>query len=251
MSSARRSRTSLTRSALARLRSALGEVGLHIVLPLSQAGLDRAGLDLRLGQLLAGAGGALVVGDGGGAFFAGFQTDRSLADRDGATDDPLDRYTARIVRQVVTQTLASQDFHLAFPFAKEPPWLPFQRLGQAAGLPPPGPLGVQVHPRYGPWWGYRALIVVRDPLADEPPLSAPCDGCAAPCATACPVDALAGLRLDIDRCAGHRLDGAPACQHHCAARAACICGPEHRYPADQLTFHMAASLRSIRRHYRR
>jgi epoxyqueuosine reductase len=231
--------------ALARLRAALGDVGLHIVLPLGQAGLDRAGLDLRLDRLLPGAGGAVVVGDGGGAFFARFQ-----AGADEGQDDPLDRYTARVVGEAAARALAPQDFHLAFPFARQPPWLPFQRLGQAAGLPPPGPLGVQVHPRFGPWWGYRALIVVGEPLEQESPLGAPCDGCAAPCVAACPVDALAGARLNIDRCAGHRLDDA-TCAHRCASRLACIVGPEYRYPDGQQTFHMAASLRSIQRHYRR
>jgi hypothetical protein len=234
-------------STLARLRAALGEVGLNIVLPLGQAGLDRAGLDVRLDRLLPGAGGAVVVGDGGGAFFAGFQAHRPPADAD---DNPLDRYTAHTIERAATQALAPDPFLIAFPFARAPGnststgWLPFQRLGQVAGLPRPGPLGVQVHPRFGPWWGYRALIVVRQPLVEEPPLAAPCDGCAAPCVRACPADALAGRHLNIDRCAGHRLQD--HCADRCASRLACVAGPEHRYPDAQLAFHMAASLRMIR-----
>jgi epoxyqueuosine reductase len=236
--------------ALGRLRAALGEVGLHIVLPLGQAGLDRAGVEVQLDRLLPGAGGAVVVGDGGGAFFAGFQASRARANPAGPQpDNPLDDYTARTVRAAATQALAPRSFHLAFPFAREPAtgWLPFQRLGQIAGLPPPGPLGVQVHPRFGPWWGYRALIVVTDLLSEEPALVAPCAGCAAPCVAACPAHALAGARLDIDRCAGHRLQS-EACAHRCASRIACVAGPEHRYPDGQLAFHMAASLGSIRRY---
>jgi epoxyqueuosine reductase len=233
---------------LARLRAALGEVGLNIVLPLGQAGLDRAGLDVRLDRLLPGAGGAVVVGDGGGAFFAGFEAQRSSADAD---DNPLDRYTVRTVERAAAQALAPEPFQVAFPFARAAPtgWLPFQHLGQVAGLPRPGPLGVQVHPRFGPWWGYRALIVVRQPLVEEPPLADVCDGCAAPCVRACPADALADRHLNIDRCAGHRLQD--HCTDRCASRRACVAGPEHRYPDAQLAFHMAASLRSIRRYYAR
>lgn len=239
--------------ALARLRVALGEVGLHIVLPLGQAGLDRAGVEVQLDRLLPDAGGAVVVGDGGGAFFAGFQASRARANPAGAgPDNPLDEYTARTVRAAAAQALAPMSFHVAFPFAREPSlqsasrtgWLSFQRLGQVAGLPAPGPLGVQVHPRFGPWWGYRALIVVTDPLSEEPALRAPCAGCAAPCVAACPADALAGARLDIDRCADHRLQS-ELCAHRCASRIACVAGPEHRYPDGQLAFHMAASLRMI------
>ena len=245
-------------SALARLRVALGEVGLHIVLPLGQAGLDRAGVELQLDRLLPGAGGAVVVGDGGGAFFAGFQASRARANpAEPQPENPLDEYTARTVRAAAAQALAPMSFHLAFPFARvttqsQPGtgWLSFQRLGQVAGLPPPGPLGVQVHPRFGPWWGYRALIVVGEALAEEPSLGAPCAGCAAPCVAACPADALAGVRLDIDRCAGQRLQS-QVCAHRCASRIACVAGPEHRYPDAQLAFHMAASLRSIRKYYAR
>jgi ferredoxin len=234
--------------ALAPLRAALGGLGLHVMLPLTQASIDRAGVDLRLGQILPGAGGALIVGDGGGAFFAGFEAWRG---DDTRAPDPLDHYTAQVIPRAVAGALApGARFEVRYPFGREPPWIPFQRLGLAAGLPAPGPLGVQVHPRFGPWWAYRALVVVTEAVTDQPPLPSPCEGCGAPCATVCPADALASRRLDVDRCAGHRLQS-PGCQSSCAARIACVAGPEHRYPPAQLVFHMAASLRSIARHYRR
>src|SRR5881394_1320796 len=165
------------------LRRALEAEGLHIARALTPAALARVNLGLALEDLMPGARAALVVGDGGGAFFARF-----LAAGDLAGPHPLDRYTERVVRAAAHAALAGSGVAHAvlFPFMAGGPLLPMQRLGQAAGLPPPGPLGLQVHPLYGPWWAYRALVVLATELVEEPPLPAPCAGCPAPCIAACP-----------------------------------------------------------------
>src|SRR5205085_9114313 len=130
---------------------------------------------------------AVVVGDGGGDFFARF---RARADGGGA--HPLDHYTERVVRAAASRALAGSGIAHAvlFPFATASPPLPIQRIGLAAGLPPPGPLGLQVHPEYGPWWAYRALVLLGCEVDEEPPLPAPCLGCPAPCVAACPGQAV-------------------------------------------------------------
>jgi epoxyqueuosine reductase len=132
-------------------------------------------------------------------------------------------------------------FRLMYPFVDARPALPIQRLGQAAGLPAPGPLGIQIHPIYGPWWAYRAVVVLSEALVTEPVLATSCPGCARPCADACPAGAVTAMGFSYERCGGHRMV-APVCRDSCAARIACPVGSAHGYPAHQLAFHMRASM---------
>lgn len=217
-----------------------------MLLPLDAGAFDAAcapvAPELRLETLLGGARGALVVGSGGPAFFDRF-TRESLELADGLPN-PLDRFTRAVVEAAAAAALRplGVGYALRFPFlAGAGPHLPFQRLGRAAGLGPPGPLGLQIHPVFGPWWAYRALVVVDTPL---PSLAAPGDGCAgcpAPCVDACPAGAVRRAGFDVPACHARRLAGEP-CRSSCAARIACVRGPQHRYGDRQLAFHMAASM---------
>ncbi len=199
---------------------------------------------LRLAGLLPDARAALIVGSGGPVFFERFLMAPEA--RDGSPN-PLDRFTARVVGELTAAALAPLGVAhaLAFPFAGRAPLIPFQRLGRAAGLGGPGPLGLQVHPDYGPWWAYRALVVLDRALNALEPPSSPlgdgCAGCPAPCVAACPAGAVARTGFDVVACHARRLTAEP-CRLSCAARIACIRGPEHRYSDRQLAFHMAASL---------
>jgi hypothetical protein len=227
---------------LDRLRAALAEEGLFVVRPVSQAALDATGVPLSLAAELPGARSGLVIGDGGPGFFARFcrQADRSRP-------DPLDAYTRAVVPAALARALGSGPglFVVRFPFADGPPWLPMQRLGRAAGLPTSGPLALQVHPRFGPWWAYRAFAVLAVELPDETALASPCDGCPAPCVRACPGEAVDPAGFHLDRCSAHRL-AEPGCQLSCSARLRCPVGWAERYPAEQLAYHMAASLAQLR-----
>jgi epoxyqueuosine reductase QueG len=197
---------------------------------------------LRLATLLPGARAALVVGSAGRAFFAAFEAARA----DDGAPNPLDRWT----RAVVTEAARAALEPLGVAHAEHFPFLgaqaggaviPFQRLGRAAGLAPASPLGLQIHPVYGAWWAYRALIVADAELPPAEPLSDGCAGCPAPCVAACPGGAVARAGFDIPACHAHRL-AAEECHVSCAARLACIRGPEHRYSEAQLAFHMRASM---------
>jgi len=221
------------------LRLALEALGLNVLLPLDAAGFDAAAGPLRLDALLPDARGALIVGSGGRGFFDGFAA--APESGDGARN-PLDRYTARVVAGAVEQALAGSGSRhaVAYPFGTTPV-IPFQRLGRAAGLGGPGPLALQIHPVFGPWWAYRALIVLDRVLPAEPAPGDGCAGCPAPCVTACPAGAVNRAGFDVGACHARRLT-APACAESCAARIACIRGPEHRYRDEQLAFHMRASM---------
>jgi hypothetical protein len=128
-----------------------------------------------------------------------------------------------------------------FPFAGAKPVVPFQRLGRAAGLGGPGPLGLQIHPVFGPWWAYRALVLVDVELPEAAPPGDGCAGCPAPCVAACPAGAVRLAGFSVPDCHARRLAAEP-CRLSCAARIACVRGPEHRYPDRALAFHMAASM---------
>ena len=189
----------------------------------------------------------LVIGDGGREFFAAFS--RARAARGAEPPDPLDRHTATVVPAALRAVLGAQPpLAVRYPFDGADPVLPMQAIGQAAGLPAPGPLGVQIHPQFGPWWAYRALALLPFALADLPGLPDACAGCPAPCQSACPGRAVLPSGFAIVSCAQHRLQD-PGCQLACVARRACIVAPEQSYSDEQLAFHMAASLASVRRYF--
>jgi hypothetical protein len=215
-----------------------------VVVPLDRPAFDAACAPvstLTLDGLLAGARAAVVVGAGGPHFFDLF-SNASPEATDGAPN-PLDRFTARVARAAVAGALAPLGVAHAiyFPFDGAEPLIPFQRLGRAAGLGGPGPLGLQIHPTFGPWWAYRALIVVDRPLPAASPIGDGCAGCDAPCVAACPAQAVARTGFVVAACHARRLVAEP-CRLSCAARIACVRGPEHRYRDAELAFHMRASM---------
>jgi hypothetical protein len=110
-------------------------------------------------------------------------------------------------------------------------------LAVAAGLGWPSRLGLVLHPTYGPWLGVRAVAFTTDPLPPTGPLAAPapCETCAAPCATACPAAAIAPT-WHADRCLPHRA-AHTTCDGGCLARSACPVGAEHVYDATAHRYH--------------
>jgi epoxyqueuosine reductase QueG len=220
-----------------------------VCLPLEASAFDAAcavvSPALTLASLLPGARAAVVVGSGGSTFFEAFS--RAPEATDGIPD-PLDRYTRVVVEAAAREALEPLGVaHVElFPFVSErvrqgAPAIPFQRVGRAAGLASAGPLALQIHPVYGPWWAYRGLVVVDAELPPATPLDDPCDGCPAPCVAACPADAVQRSGFVYAPCRARRLVAEP-CRLSCAARIACVRGPEHRYAEAALAFHMAASM---------
>ena len=226
------------------MAEALAPLGLNVLLPLAPAAFDAAAApvlpQLTLAALLPEALGAVVVGSGGSTLFDHFSAEAPEA-RDGVPN-PFDWFTRRVVAEAVRASLEPLGvrYVVHHPFGGEPV-IPFQRLGRAAGLGGPSPLGLQVHPTYGAWWAYRALVVVDRELPVGHPPGDGCEGCPAPCIDACPASAPARAGFSVAACHGHRLVAEP-CRLSCAARVACIRGPEHRYRDEELAFHMAASM---------
>jgi ferredoxin len=247
-------------SELAGLFRGLDDLGLNVRFSVGPVELDAAcaSQGFRLEDLLAGGRGALVIGSGGPAFFDRFDRGgRDAPERHDGRPDPLDRYTRRVVEEIARACLGGgARYALAFPFMAGGAGaidrgagpavrvIPFQRLGRAAGLGGPSPLGLQIHPFYGPWWAYRALLVIDRELPPSPAIGDGCAGCHAPCVAACPAGAVRRDGFDVPACHRRRLATLPTnpCRLSCAARVACVRGPEHRYRDEELAFHMAASL---------
>ena len=202
---------------------------------------DLAGTDLQAGTVSK----LVLIGNAGVAMWRAFEP---FIDSD---DNPLDRWTRRIVDPVADQARA----RAIYPFDDPPP--PIQRWAMGAEQLRPSPLGILIHPQYGLWHAYRAVLVFKDNVEseheelestrEETPAH-PCDSCAEkPCLTACPVDAFSTAGYDIPACAEFLAgtEGGSCLRAGCQARNACPVGPEWRYDDAQIAFHMAAFARAV------
>ena len=103
--------------------------------------------------------------------------------------DPVDDYSVRIARRFVEESLDGCDHLILYP-GRLP--IPLQQLGSIAGWHHDSPLGVGVNRRYGPWFGYRVVLLVRAdiPVFKDQVGPSPCDYCHdKPCISACPASA--------------------------------------------------------------
>ena len=153
--------------------------------------------------------------------------------RDGLPH-PLDRWSRRVIGALAEACGGDA----IFPFGG-PPFLPFQTFATRSGLCWPSPIRFLVHAKVGLWLSFRGALLL-DGAAAPVTASRPCDTCAAPCTTACPVDAFTD-GYDVAACKAHinGRDGADCLSHGCRARRACPVGANLRLPA-QAAFHMEA-----------
>ena len=196
---------------------------------------------LTLDGLLPGAARRSIVGSGGPAFFDRFAAGSPEA-ADGAPN-PLDRYTERVAAAAArdgARAAAACATPSTFPFDGAEPLIPFQRLGRAAGLGGPGPARAadssHVRPLVGlPRAGGRRSRRCR--RRRRPATAA--RAATRPASPPAPPRAVARAGFAVAACHARRLVAEP-CRLSCAARIACIRGPEHRYRDEELAFHMAA-----------
>jgi hypothetical protein len=101
------------------------------------------------------------------SFTAAVRDDAALA----ADPNKLDRYTER------TLAGAFPDARIYYSFRRyDGAFLPFQKLAIALGLGAIAPIGLVIHPEYGPWFALRAVV-----LLDREPPAAACAPIALPC----------------------------------------------------------------------
>lgn len=153
--------------------------------------------------------------------------------------DPLDVWSKSIITPIAEQ------FGGKAVFPSDRPFLPFQQWAMQATGMRPSPLGILIHPVYGPWHAFRgAIIFDAETLIQEPQkLSHSCDLCIAkPCLSACPVNAFADDGYDVSGCRKHLTsgEGEECMEGGCLARRACPVGRQYAYDAAQMQFHMRA-----------
>ena len=133
--------------------------------------------------------------------------------------------------------------------------IPLQKLGRWAGWASSSPLGMDISPRYGPWFAYRAAFLVDAPLECTKTFTAdsPCDHCESkPCIQACPVGAVTrDQTIAMDLCLPQRLADPQGCGVSCGSRLACPVGEKWRYPKEQIRYHGSRSLVSLQQRSQR
>lgn len=172
---------------------------------------------------------------------------QKLKDNWGSGPDPVDEYSVHHALKFVDQNLDGCRRALLYPGTTP---IPLQQLGSMAGWHHDSPLGLGLHSVYGPWFGYRAALLVAANLPQRvaPGTASPCRQCVdKPCVSACPPHALtAAASPDVSACVTYRLQDRSPCASSCLARLACPVGKEFSYGDEQLRYFYRRSLKSIR-----
>ena len=231
-------------SILEQIRSAGEPYGLNLVAAVPIDRYDAAVTEpYRAAPMDVSAKSIVVIGNGGGALWAALSDHANRNPGWWNREHPLDDFTRTIVEREIAPVVrdTSARFTVVYPFMQGKITLNFVALGKAAGLAGPSILGVLVHPKFGPWMAFRAAILIDVQLdeAGEAREFDPCPSCTArTCIAACPTSAVAfPSGWDIPRCLTYRIEAEADCTPRCHARAACVIGPEHRYPDDELAYH--------------
>ena len=153
---------------------------------------------------------------------------------DGAAD-PVDRWSRRVIGRIACDLGAKA----LFPFGG-PPWHPFYRWSLRTGAVWDSPVRLLVHGTQGLMVSFRGALALKEHVDLPPALRRPCDDCAQPCLTACPVGALDGVGYDVPACHAS-LDtsaGADCMNAGCAVRRACPVSQTYARMPEQSAYHM-------------
>ncbi len=175
----------------------------------------------------------LLLGPAGPEFWETFCAAPERAD---GAPDPLDRWSRRVIGRLANEHGAAA----LFPF-DGPPWLPFQAWARRTGRAWVSPVGMLVHDRTGLFFSVRGALALPERLALPSQVARPCETCARPCLSACPVGALTGAGYDVAACRSYleTTAGLDCIERGCAVRRSCPVGQGLR-PDAQSAFHMAA-----------
>jgi hypothetical protein len=226
---------------LSALEHALAPHGLNLIGATATGSYDfGVPPEFTLARLLPNAHSAIVIGNGGTAFWAAFRTFCRTHPESERWTDPLDTFTEMVVEEAVRPVLGTLPSRVLYPFRGRPDPVSFVHLAECAGLGRRSLLGLLIHPSFGPWIALRAAVLVPVVVSAPRPADGfdPCPICIErACIPACPAGAVGDAGWDIPRCAAHRLRDEDDCASRCHARFDCVIGREHRHAADQLAYH--------------
>lgn len=154
--------------------------------------------------------------------------------RDGQPD-PMDRWSLRVVNSLAQALDATP----LFPFGTQPPH-PFYTWALASGRVWSSPVQFLVGAEAGLWASYRGALGLAEPCDPLPQVAKPCDTCAQPCVTACPVGALTPAGYDITACHAYldTEEGQDCMTKGCAVRRICPVSQALGRDPAQSAFHM-------------
>ncbi len=181
-------------------------------------------------------GGTLILLGTAAAFWDVFETSPEWADKQ---PHPIDRWSTRVV-EGLAQDLTATAY---FPFGG-PPYTPFIDWALKSGRTFTSPVGALVHDSVGMLISLRgALHFEQEFDVTTPSGVSPCTDCPAPCATACPVEALnAHAFYDVDSCHSYlnTKSGQSCLTEGCATRLACPISDGAERGRTQTAHHMRA-----------
>ena len=110
--------------------------------------------------------------------------------------------------------------------------IPLGSMGMRTGWSFQTPMGISIHLKFGPWFAYRTLFLVKGklPLSEKPNESHPCESCQdKPCISACPSGGVREIgHFGLDECAHYRIEDDSACAFLCKSRLSCPVGTEYQ-----------------------
>jgi epoxyqueuosine reductase len=151
------------------------------------------------------------------------------------TPDPVDRWSRRVIGRLACDLGAKA----LFPFGG-PPYHPFYQWALRSGSVWDSPVRLLVHAGQGLMVSFRGALALKEAVALPPPAKRPCDTCAAPCLTACPVGALTGAGYDLPACHGFldQPQGQDCLTGGCLVRRACPVSQSYARLPEQSAYHM-------------
>ncbi len=163
--------------------------------------------------------------------------------------DPVDQYSISLAHEFVKKYLQCR-VEMLYPSNHPVSLISF---GVLAGWSLTTPMGVTIHPKYGPWFAFRALFLVEKSIPASTPLMAehPCESCLdKPCQTACPANAVGDIgAFKHETCARFRIRDESICAYQCLSRISCPVGAEYRYVDEQMKYHYHRSRVTMFQYY--
>jgi hypothetical protein len=211
------------------------------------AGLALPALEAQLAEERLEVLGGFAVAEGEEGFPAGTRTLLMLGPKEPGfwahlkgqpewgEPDPVDRWSRRVIGRIACDLGAKA----LFPFGG-PPYHPFYAWALRTGRVWDSPVRLLVHSGQGLMVSFRGALALKEEVEVPPLVARPCEGCAAPCLTACPAAALTVAGYDVPGCHAW-LDhpkGAECLSGGCLVRRACPVSQSYARLPEQSAYHM-------------